>query len=568
MITQTGSSTNEPDEEIRCVAHEADIPFDLIFDNAFLGICIMRNRQFVKVNPKMELMFGYGPGELTGKSVRVVYASEDDYDSIGKLYPTFARNHGYVYENPLVRKNGEIFWCLISGHVVSSDPTRSSVWIVQDIDARKTAENQLNRSKERLAQVVERRTINLQRTNHALKEEVVRRRNTEREMLESREKYRALFRHIPMGILATDDAGNVIEINPAIRSMTGTSTLEDFERVACDPTRVITEDGQLLSLNQLIHSKSPHDGRRVERAHIHWRTASGTLAEYDVSCIRLAVRGLGAAFVFEDTTEQSRARQREHEQQQRLAHAARLALMGQFASALAHELGQPLNSCRSYLAGLQHRFAPELSSRPEWRDVIDRVDLHLEQAGDIVRNVRSFVAHHRPDDTEIHLSTLIAQTLDLLRLQLRDEGVQVRVHARCELPPVRGNRVELQQVLINLMVNALDAMRDTPIGKRVIEIRLSRESQSQVAVRLSDSGVGIPADACSKIYEPYYTTKPDGLGLGLMMCRTILESHGGNLKLIPTSRGGATFKFVLPSRLAVNDEEEENGTASSEGISG
>lgn len=526
---------------------EGDVPYDLIFDNAIVGICFMRDRRLVKVNQKMEEMFGYASGELTGKSVRLIYASEDDYDAIGRLYPTIARTQGYVHEKPLVRKNGEIIWCLISGRIIRPDSFASSVWVVQDINARKVAENQLRRSKERLAQTVERRTVNLQRTNSVLKEEIVRRRDTEREMLESREKYRALFRHIPMGILATDERGKVIEINPAIRHMAGVSTLDDFERVARDPSRVITEEGQSLSLNELIHAHSPPDGRRVERAHIRWRTAGGAQSEYEVIGIRLPVRGQGAAFVFEDRTEQSHARHREQEQQQQLAHATRLSLMGQFASALAHELGQPLNSCQSYLAGLRHRLASELSSRPELREAVDLMDLHLGQAGDIVRNVRSFVTRHRPDDAEIALPALVAQTLDLLRFQLSSARVQVNVQTAVALPSVKGNRVEIQQVLINLVLNAVEAMPETTDGKREIEIRLSHECRSQVAVRVSDSGVGIPRESSQKIFEPYYTTKTGGLGLGLMMCRTILESHGGTLTLCSNPRRGATFKFVLPT---------------------
>jgi PAS domain S-box-containing protein len=509
----------------------------------------MRDRQFIKVNPKMEEMFGYSTGELTGRSVHVLYPNEEDYLSAGKQYPVFLRTDRYVQEKPLMRKDGEIIWCLVMGKLVRPDIYTSSIWIVQDINSRKIAESKLRRSKEQLTQIVERRTVNLQRTNRTLKEEVLRRRNTERKMIEGREKYRALFRHIPMGILVTDENGKVLEVNPTIRSMTDTSTLEDFEKVACDPSLIISQDGQTLSLNELIRAKSPPTGHRVERAHIRWRAKDGSLLEYEVISIRLSVKGLGTAFVFEDTTEQSRARQREHEQQQNLAHATRLSLMGQFTSALAHELAQPLNSCLSYLAGLQHRLAANEPYGPELIEATNKIDLHLGQVRNIIRNVRSFVTRHHPDNAEIVLPDLVAQTLELLHFQLHNNHVQVEVKTSRDLPSIKGNPVEIQQLLINLVVNGIDAMQDTPDNERTIKICLSSEGQSQVAVKVSDNGVGIPAECSNKIFESYYTTKPGGLGLGLMMCRTILDSHGGYIKLLPTRHGGTTFKFVLPALL-------------------
>lgn len=539
-------------------SEEGDVPYDLIFDNAIVGICFVRDRHLIKVNPKMEEMFGYASGELTGKSVRMFYADEDDYNAIGKLFPTIIRNGGYVYEKPLIRKNGEIIWCLISGSIIRRDTYASSFWIVQDINARKTAENQLRRSKERLSQIIERRTLHLQRTNLALKEEILRRKVTEREKIESREKYRALFRHIPMGILATDEGGKVIEINPAMRSMTGTLTLSEFERVACDPNRVTTTEGTSISLNELIRAKSPLDGRRVERAHIQWQNANGSQSENEVIGIRISTKEMSTALVFQDTTDQYRARQREHEQQQQLAHATRVSLMGQFASALAHELGQPLNACQSYLAGLRHHLAVELKDRAQIREAVDRLGLHLSQAGDIVRNVRSFVTRHRPDDEAIELPVLIARTLDLLCFQLRAGSTRVDVQSTVNLPTIRGNRVEIQQVLINLVMNAVDALQGVPEDRRIIVIRMAVECHEHIAVRVSDNGVGIPRESFNKVFEPYYTTKPGGLGLGLMMCRTIIESHGGTLKLVASPRGGTTFKFQLP--IAAQEEEHESTT--------
>jgi C4-dicarboxylate-specific signal transduction histidine kinase len=258
------------------------------------------------------------------------------------------------------------------------------------------------------------------------------------------------------------------------------------------------------------------------------------------------VRDLGCAIVFLDRTEQRRARAREHVQQQQLAHASRLSLMGQFASALAHELGQPLNACLSYAAGIEHRLGPELRKRPDAQEALSRIQLHLHQAGDVVKNVRAFVAKHRPEDEEIDLAALVHATIDLLQLQLREAAVAVRLRVAEDLPGLRGTRVELQQVLVNLIVNATEAMRSSGTVHPQIEIAVARAGRSSVRMTVADNGPGVPATLHQSIFQPYTTTKPGGLGMGLMMCRTIIESHGGTLQIEPRRKRGAAFRCVLP----------------------
>ncbi|MDP3671765.1 MAG: PAS domain S-box protein [Telluria sp.] len=523
------------------------IPYDLIFGNAIVGICFMHRRHFLKINSRMEEMFGYAPGELNGRNVRELYVNDEEFMSVGSVYAAPAQSNAYVHERMLVKKNGDIIWCLISGRSV--DPQQADapwVWVVQDINARKLAEDALSRANDRLEHTVERRTLNLQRSNRSLQEEVARRRESEREMVESREKYRALFRNIPSGIFVTDERGVIVEINPGMTQLTGLANLEQFAEIACDPACLVNEYGAALSLNDFIRARFPVIGRPVERFSIKWRRSEGVLIDLDVLAVRLTVSGLGAAFLFDDVTEKRHAREREHEQQRQLAHASRLSVMGQFASALAHELGQPLNASLGYVAGIRNRLAGVPGVDPDVYDALERVDMHLQQAGDVIANVRSFVSRHRPEDSEIHLTQLVRQTVDLMKMHLLTACVQVKLRESPIADAVRGNRVELQQVIINLMMNAIDAMEQTPKEKRVIEIRLNPASESRISLRIIDHGPGVVPALREQIFEPYYSTKPSGIGLGLMMCRTIVESHGGTLKYIEHPRSGAIFKILLP----------------------
>lgn len=518
--------------------------YEQVFDNALVGICFMQGRQFLRVNARMEEMLGYGPGELTGLSVRTVYARQQDFDEVGRVVAQFPDENRYEHERPLITRDGRMLWCLISGRLIDPRaPSPTSVWVVQDLSAKKRAEEEVARARQRLEQTVQRRTLNQQKTNAALKQEVERRRETERALIESREKYRALIRNVPLGIVITDAAGDIVEANPAMLGFFHAGGLAVLARELAARSCTVLSDGTELSLSELIRRCSPAPGH--EPAHLSIRHGSGASAQwFDVVGVRVPVSDLGSAVLFLDRSEQRRARAREHEQQQQLAHATRLSMMGQFASALAHELGQPLNACLSYAAGIEHRLGATLESRPDARDALQHIQLHLQQAGHVVRNVRAFVARHRPEDEAVDLPQLVRDTLSLLQLQLREAAVTTDVQLAEELPVLHGSRVELQQVLVNLVVNAIEATSGV-VEAPMIRLQLAARGNG-VRVRVEDNGPGIAPEQRARLFEPYQTTKPSGLGMGLMMCRTIIESHGGTLRHEAAPDGGACFVFDLP----------------------
>lgn len=542
--------SNAPLDTLSRSAETDRLIYEQVFDNALVGICCMQQRRFLRVNARMEEILGYGPGELLGRSVRLVYARQEDFDEVGRVIEAFPTSNRYVHERPLLAKDGSLLWCLISGRMIDPrDPDTTSVWVVQDISAKKKAEDQLARANQRLEQIVQSRTLNLQKTNATLKLEVERRRESERAMIESREKYRVLIRNVPLGIAITDGGGEVVEINPAMQALFGVADLDRFNAMAAETDCNVQGEAGSVSLRELIHACSPSVTRRVEHLTVRWTMPDGGSRWFDVAGVRVPVRDLGCALVFLDRTEQRRARARQHAQQQQLAHATRLSMMGQFASALAHELGQPLNACISYAAGIEHRLGPELRKRPDAQEALSRIQLHLHQAGDVVKNVRAFVAKHKPEDEEIDLAALVHGTLDLLQIQLREAAVAVRLRIADDLPHLRGTRVELQQVLVNLLVNAIDAMREANTRHPRIEVTVSRMGRTRVRLAVADNGPGIPEDLHESIFQPYTTTKTGGLGMGLMMCRTIVESHGGEL-LVDTKRKkrGAALRCILPLR--------------------
>ncbi|GAC1632041.1 MAG: hypothetical protein NVS9B10_26070 [Nevskia sp.] len=527
-----------------------------VFDNAVVGICFMVGRRFVQVNRRMEEMLGYAPGALLGEPVRRVYARRQDYEEVGEIVARVPHENFYLHERPLLTRDGGMLWCLIGGRWLTPDDSESaSVWVVQDISAKKHAEDQLARANQRLEQRIESRTRNLQKTNAALKLEVERRRDTERAMIESREKYRVLIRNIPLGIVVTDPDGGIVEINPTMQLWFGADEAGSFAALAAQlRCRVLGAEADSSLLDVILTRAA---SRRADHQTVLWRAGSGETLWFDVVGVRVPVRGLGAAVVFADRTEQRRARDRELAQQQQLAHAMRRSLMGEFASALAHELGQPLNASLSYAAGLERRFGEELRALPEATEALHAIQRQLRQAGDIIRNVRSFVTRHRPGDEPVDLLALTYSTLELLQLQLREQSTRVEVKAAAAVPSVSGNRVELQQVLVNLIVNAIEAMRGAETAKPEIRIGIAKAPGGKLAITVADNGPGVPPERRGQLFEPYSTTKRDGLGMGLMMCRNIVEAHGGTLAFDARARHGAAFRFTL--QAARHDQSADHG---------
>ena len=525
-------------------------PYEKLLSSTIVGISYMVDWRFVWSNERMHSIFGYFPGDFRGKTARFLYPCQDDYDEVLRRYDRRADNDDFTIERPLVRKDGSLIWCLMSAqrlHTASS--SEASVWVVQDVTEQRNAVDVLKRTNQRLEQIIERRTLNLRRTNQALRLEVERRQALQFDLVASREKYRALFRHLPVGVLVTSRQGEIVEINQATQNLAAARSRIELMHLLNDSSRVLQPDGTTISLAKFVQQHSPSERRKIYRSALVWRSNSGTLRELSMIATALVGHELGAIFTFEDVTEIKRAREREHEQQQHLAHAARLSLTGQIASAMAHELGQPLNACQSYISGIRHRLGAELKDKPELLEAIDKIALHLDNASKIIGNVRGFVSRRKVDQKVLDLKTVLDHTLGLLAMHLKLNEAQLDVFVADEPLHVYANDVELQQVIVNLVVNALEAMADFPVPVRRLAVSIGAVSDKQVFIEVRDHGPGVSPELVEKLFDPYFTTKSSGLGMGLKICRNIVESGGGSLRF-SNEENGAKFRVTLPRLIS------------------
>jgi C4-dicarboxylate-specific signal transduction histidine kinase len=237
-----------------------------------------------------------------------------------------------------------------------------------------------------------------------------------------------------------------------------------------------------------------------------------------------------------------------HQRRAELAHMSRVATLGELTATLAHEVSQPLTAIISNAAaGQQFLEAPDLD-RAELRDTLADISADTERASEVVRRLRSMLKRGKPAEfAPLDLNDVIRSVDRLVRGDGARHRVTIELHLAPDLPDAVGDRVQLEQVVMNLMLNAFAAMDQPKCRTRRLLVRTARAADGQhVEAEFRDTGVGIATDVIDRLFEPFVTTKPDGLGMGLSICRSILDQHGGELRAANHPAGGATFSFTLP----------------------
>jgi C4-dicarboxylate-specific signal transduction histidine kinase len=245
--------------------------------------------------------------------------------------------------------------------------------------------------------------------------------------------------------------------------------------------------------------------------------------------------------------ERRRAEQQSRQHQAELAHVARLSTVGEMVAELAHELNQPLGAISSYAQACRRLMSFERpEDHNELSDSLGRITDQADRAAEIIRRLRRFITKAKPSQTTVDINAMIHDVAALTNIDARTDQVDISFNLTDPLPPVVGDRIQLEQVMVNLIRNALDAMRDFPPHARQLTIGTAVENGRRVRVDVCDSGVGIPADMMDCVFDRFFTTKPNGMGMGLSISRSIITNHGGLLWATSNVDHGSTFHFTLP----------------------
>ncbi|PRY00194.1 ATP-binding sensor histidine kinase [Paraburkholderia sp. BL25I1N1] len=370
--------------------------------------------------------------------------------------------------------------------------------------------------------------------------------------LQEREaKVRRLVDSNIIGIHIWDFEGNVVEANDAFLRIV------DYSRDDLVSARIRWPDltpPEWRDLDERVRAELTTTGsaKPFEKEYIR---KDGSRVPVLVGAAAFGDReGQGVAFIL-DLTDQKRAQQDVRDSERRyvglqmeLAHSNRVATMGQLSASIAHEVKQPVTATIAYASAALRWLAARPPNLDEVREALKRIVADGGRANNIVDRTRAFFKKEPQRKDGLDINETILELIAFMRSEARKHGVELTAQLADGLPQIQGDRVQLQQVMLNLMINALEAMSATDVGERALLIRSGRSGADEVCVSVEDSGPGLDAEHLEGVFEAFFTTKPNGLGMGLPICRSIVESHGGRLWVTSNEAGGATFQFTLPAQ--------------------
>ena len=360
----------------------------------------------------------------------------------------------------------------------------------------------------------------------------------------------SILASVPDAMIVIDEGGEVQAFSAAAERMFGYKADEMVGR----------------SVNQLMTSRDRHHhddymSRYMQTGEkriigigriVKGRRADGTEFPVDLK-IGEAVIGEHRLFTgfLRDLSEQQAVELRMKQMQAELVHFSRVSAVGTMAAALAHELNQPLTAISNYLeAGRDLLQDPDRPTVEMVREALDEAARQSLRAGEIVRRLRDFVTRGEVDTQPVELAPLLADAVSLAKLDRRHDGLRIDTAYADDLPAVMADPIQLQQVLFNLLRNAIDAMADQSDAH--VLIQAEEVSGGRVAILIGDNGPGIDAETAKHLFESFRSSKAAGMGLGLSICKLIIEAHEGDIDVVPSPLGGAGFRFTL-TKAVEND---------------
>ena len=414
---------------------------------------------------------------------------------------------------------------------------RANELLGTEINQRQRAEAALREANAELERRVAARTADLQ-------EEVFRRRATEATLRASEERWRSMFEASAVGIAVIDQQNHFAAANEAFQKMVG-YTSEELQSLG--PLDITHEEDRKATQEMIEDVQS---GKRQDyHTEKRYCRKDGKVIWVRVSTARAldsssALQGIPA--IIEDITERKRAEVAWHDAREALSRATRLTVMGELSASIAHEINQPLaaiitngHACERFLT-----FSPP--DLDEVKDAVGEIVRDGRRASEVLKRIRAMSKNSAPERGQVDVNQAIAEVLALTRDELLRHRVSVQTDLHSNLPTIMADRVQLQQVVLNLVMNGIDAMRAVADRSRILTVRSLLSDRGNIAVNVADSGIGLDPANRERIFDTFFTTKPEGMGMGLAISNTIIEAHRGRLWAESGSPFGAVFAFTLP----------------------
>lgn len=481
-----------------------------VFENSAVGVALLNtDGRFLETNPRLQVMTGLDREELSRMSLLDIVGDEKGEAVAAQIAGLMTSGvTGNAQDLRYHFRNGNSGWACMSLSVIPASGLahRMLVGAFDDITARKRAEEE----QEKLVSLAENSTDFI-------------------------------------GIASMD--GQATFVNRAGRKVVGLGLDDDVTQFTIDD---FLPESERNRMHDAILPQLRRDGQwEGEILFRNFRPGQAIpMWQHIFFITNGSGRRMAIGTVSRDLTDRKESEARIEAAQSQLAHMARVTTMGEMAAAIAHEINQPLaavvinaNACMRWLSAA----TPDLD---EARAAASRIAAEGTRASEVVARIRALMKKRPARNENLDLNGVIEQVLDLVRSQLLRHRISLRLELLPNLPLIRGDAIQLQQVVLNLIVNAIEATAGRPDGERDVVVLTERLPQGEVSMSVRDSGTGIDAAELGQIFQPFYTTKPSGMGMGLAISRTIIEAHRGRLWATANQPDGSTFLFSIPAMAA------------------
>ena len=479
------------------------------------------------VNPAFCQMTGWSEADLVGAVAPFPYWPDQDRELLMKrLEEEISGQHSAGgFQVRVKRKNGQLFDARMYVSPLIDATGKQTGWMTSMTDI-----TEPNRIREQLASSHERFTIVLEALDASVSVAPL----GSEELLFANKLYRLWFGQNTVGHL------RLVQQAGASDASEQAEDLDDVDEMAGLPTESLTV---ARSENSEIFVSELGKWLEVRSRYINW--ADGRLAQMVIAS---------------DITPRRQAEELAAQQAERAQNASRLITMGEMASSVAHELNQPLTAISNYCSGMISRIKSQQVKEEDLLSALDKTARQAQRAGQIILRIRSFVKRSEPNRSLSDVSAMVSESLELAEIEMRRRNVRLTHHVAARLPQLMVDPILIEQVLINLMKNAAESIDNAnrPAGQRQVELRIvpkQVDNQSVVEFSVTDTGLGLPAEDTERVYEAFFSTKAEGMGIGLNLCRSIIESHQGRIVSENLYNAGEVtgcrFSFWIPVEAAL-----------------
>ncbi len=515
--------------------------FEAISDSA---VFLDKSGRILDWNPGATALFGYSRREVLGRSINLIYDRNYPFPKIIK--ENHPHQKKWLLDTAFFRKNGSKGFCR-SSLVAINNPEQGKVAALlmhHNITAYLAAENELKAKNEKLLTDCQQLALALNAIYPLYLKNTSARDQVEKDLRESELRFCLLAENATDIIARVSGDGSYLYVSPSCKTLLGYKP-EDligqsiFKNLHHDDVsklrKVFTKHRENKNNTTVVYR-----ARRKEGEYRWFESTSRLICDEDTNKIR------EIQMASRDITDHVIARKVGMRKQQ-LAHVFRLSTMEEMASGMAHEISQPLAAIINYTRGCVRHLQGGQRDHEQLTEVMGKAVAQAERAGEVIQRLKNFFCKGQLVKTPCKINSILRETIRLMRHDLSSFKIKVDLDFEKELPFISADRIQLQQVMLNLLQNALDAMRDMKPTARRICIETRTLSKATIAITVNDSGPGFSKEVIHKVFQPFFSTKANGRGMGLAICRSIIEAHGGEFTINPNSTNNSWIRFTLPT---------------------